>query len=249
MTHHRTRWFIPFLTLFLALALAAPVLAQDATPTGSPAQPEQPASGPGSEDTAFPAARIQHYGEEPNGFWLWEPIEDPDAATPVAAGPFPVILYLSGCCGAGDYPTPDEVDAWMSHLARQGYVVIAPVYRADTVLEDVPVILQEALEELAKPGHAAIDLEQFAVVAYSFGGVPALHYASTAAGAGLPVPKALFTIAPCVGGGFLSGDSRRSGLSRGDEDGGHGLGAGCCGRQASANRCLCRARFAAGRKP
>jgi hypothetical protein len=108
-------------------------------------------------------------------------------------------MYLSGCCGNGHYTTPEEVDPWMTHLARQGYVVVAPIYQDATVLEDVPARLREALQELTQPGHPAVDLEQFAVVAYSYGGVPAVVFSVNAASEGLPVPKALFLTAPCEG--------------------------------------------------
>ncbi len=191
-----------FLLIFVLAATSLTAVAQEATPSTPPAQPEQPETGPGGKESPFADATMTHYGEEPGGFWLWEPVSGEDGGTPVAAGPFPVILYLSGCCGIENYPTPEEVAAWMTHLTQQGYVVIAPVYHVDTVLEDIPVLLQQALDELAKPGHAAIDLEQFAVVAYSYGSVPAILYASTAAEAGLPVPDALFITAPCVGPGF-----------------------------------------------
>jgi len=38
-------------------------------------------------------------------------------------------------------------------LARQGYVIVSPVYRATSALTDVPALLREALDELARPGH------------------------------------------------------------------------------------------------
>lgn len=182
-------------------ASGTPVAAE---PAASPAQPAQPATGPGSDDTAFPAARATKYGPEPGGFWLWEPATGAAADAPVAPGPFPVVLYVDGCC-AGDYPNPPSVDPWLTHLARQGYVVAAPVYRATTVLADVPARLREALAELARPGHAAIDPTRFAVAGYSFGGVPAVAYAATAAASGLPVPQALFVLAPCFDGSLSIG--------------------------------------------
>ena len=126
----------------------------------------------------------------------------------MAPGPFPVVLYVDGCC-QGDYPNPQSVDPWLTHLARQGYVVIAPVYRATTVLADVPARLRDALAELDRPGHAAIDLSRFAVAGYSFGGVPAVTYAATAAAAGLPVPDALFVMAPCFDGNAVDSARRR----------------------------------------
>jgi acetyl esterase/lipase len=178
------------------LGAGTPVASEPATASS---QPAPPATGPGSNDTPFPAARATKYGPDPGGFWLWEPTTDAAADAPVAPGPFPVILYIDGCC-VGDYPNPQSVDPWLTHLARQGYVVVAPVYRATTVLADVPARLREALAELDRPGHAGIDLARFAVAGYSFGGVPAVVYAATAAAEGLPVPQALFVMAPCYDG-------------------------------------------------
>ena len=182
-------------------ASGTPVAAE---PAASPAQPAPPVTGPGSDDTPFPAARATKYGPDPGGFWLWEPVTGTAADAAVAPGPFPVVLYVDGCC-VGDYPNPQSVEPWLTHMARQGYVVVAPVYRATTVLEDVPARLREALAELALPGHAAIDPARFAVAGYSFGGVPAVVYAATAAAEGLPVPEALFVMAPCFDGSLSIG--------------------------------------------
>ncbi len=174
------------------------------TPAQYPDQPAPPVTGPGSDDTPFLAARASKYGPDSGGFWIWEPTTGEAADAPVAGGPFPVVLYIDGCC-AGDYPNPPSVDAWLTHLARQVYVVIAPVYRAATVLTDVPSRLREALAELAQPGHVTINTAKFAVAGYSFGGVPAVVYAATAAAEGLPIPQALFVMAPCVDGSLLIG--------------------------------------------
>jgi len=167
-------------------------------------QPSPPTTGPGSEETAFPATQATKYGPDPGGYWIWEPTAAVGDTAP-APGPFPVVLYLSGCCGAGDYPTPEEVDPWLTHLARQGYVVIAPVYNMAAALEDSKARLREALTELEAPGHAAIDLDRFAVVAYSFGGVPAVEYAASAVDEGIPTPDALFLNAPCANRFFCPG--------------------------------------------
>jgi acetyl esterase/lipase len=191
------------LVVLLSCLLAVPTAAaQDASPVPKPAQPTQPESGPGGEETAFPAARFAHYGPEPGGYWIWEPATGTDGATPAAAGVFPVVLYLSGCCGFGEYPTPEEVEPWLTHVTRQGHVVIATVYHAPSVVEDVPALLREALAELEQPGHVGIDTERFAVLGYSYGGVPSILYAASAQAEGLPVPKALFLTAPCTENGF-----------------------------------------------
>jgi acetyl esterase/lipase len=179
------------------------------TPAELPTQPGPPVVGPGSDDTPFPAARAKKYGPDPGGFWLWEPTTGLAADAPVAPGPFPVILYVDGCC-QGDYPNPPSVEPWLTHLARQGYVIVSPVYRATSALTDVPALLREALDELARPGHPKIDLTRFAVAGYSFGGVPAVVNAATADAAGLPVPDALFVMAPCFDGSAQLGASAGS---------------------------------------
>lgn len=197
------------LVVLSAMLVSLSVSAQTVAP-GSPtdtvaiveaSQPLQPESGPGGEQTRFPAAHRTHYGPDPGGYWIWEPSADASVATPAGENPLPVILYLSGCCD-GEWPTPEEVDPWLTHLARQGYVVIAPVYNYATPLEDSKARLREALEELSTPGHLEIDTSMFAVIGFSFGGVQAVEYAAAAAAEGLPVPRALFLSAPCAANGF-----------------------------------------------
>ncbi len=172
--------------------------ADGATAASVASQPLPPASGPGSEDTPFPAARVTKYGPAPGGYWIWEPAQWAAPDAPVAEGPFPAILYLSGCCGNGIYPTPEEVDPWLSHLARQGYVVIAPVYNSENLIEDSNTLLRQALEELGRAGHPAVDLSRFGVIGFSFGGTPAIQYAAAAEAEGLPIPSAVFLTAPCT---------------------------------------------------
>lgn len=176
--------------------------AGDATAATLAAQPAPPATGPGSENTRFPSARVTRYGSEPGGYWIWEPTEWAAPDAPPAAGPFPVIIFFSGCCGNGTYPTPEEVDPWMQHLARQGYVIIAPVFHHGTPVEDSQVLLRQALQELDRDGHAGIDSSQAAAIGFSYGGTTSVLYAATAEEAGLPVPQALFLTAPCGENGF-----------------------------------------------
>ncbi len=176
--------------------------AGDANAVTLASQPAPPATGPGSEDTLFPAARVTRYGSEPGGYWIWEPTAWAAPDAPPAAGPFPVIVFFSGCCGNGTYPTPEEVDPWMQHLARQGYVIIAPVFHHGTPVEDSQVLLRLALDELDRDGHSGIDLSQFAAIGFSYGGTTSVLYAATAEEAGLPAPQALFLTAPCGDNGF-----------------------------------------------
>lgn len=162
--------------------------------------PAVPTDGPGSEPSAFPAARSTHYGDDPGGFWIVEPAMGEDNGSPVAGSPpLPVLLYLSGCCGNGDYPTPEEVEGWAEHLARSGYIIIAPVYNSQNAMTDAVRLLKLAMDELKQPGHAVPNYDRFGVIGYSFGGAMAVNYVGEAADQGLPVPQAIFLDAPCEG--------------------------------------------------
>ena len=197
----RLRQIIVATVLILPLLLPTVTLGQ--SPTTAVTPPGLPATGPGSaEGYRYPGAKMTHYGFDGQGFWLVEPTSDANGSTPVASEPLPVILHFNGCCGDGGYPTPNELQGWFNHLARQGYVIIAPVYASyseDSVLTTSVEYFQDALDELAKPGHAAIDLDSFAVTAYSYGSPAALEYTATAQANGLPIPKAFFAMGPCEG--------------------------------------------------
>jgi outer membrane protein assembly factor BamB len=171
-----------------------------------PSPPAQPLTGPGSTAIEVFDVRSRHYGLEPGGYWIWEPAEP-------SSQPLPVIMYLSGCCNNEVWPAPEEVYSWLSHLARQGYIVIAPVYHVDSPLEDSKARLRDALDELAQPGHSQPDMSRFAIAAYSYGGVPAVRYAAAAGEGGLPVPRAIFAVAPCSVEGFsLCPDTNTAGM-------------------------------------
>jgi hypothetical protein len=78
----------------------------------------------------------------------------------------------------------------------------APVFQYGTPVEDTDVLLPQALAELGRDGHAGIDLTQFAVIGFSYGGMSSIMYTATAQKQGLPVPRALFLTAPCTENGF-----------------------------------------------
>lgn len=187
--------------VLVSVLMPSTMLAQSTA--GAITPPGPPETGPGSAASyRFPGARIQHYGANAAGFWIVEPTDDSGGATPAASEPLPVILHLNGCCGDGGYTTPDELTNWFTHLARQGYVIIAPVYAdyGDGVLLKSSVErFQDALEELDNPGHSRVDLDKLAVTAYSYGSPAALEYAATAEANGWPVPKAFFAMGPCEG--------------------------------------------------
>lgn len=190
------------LAAFTLAVMTPQTVAHDQTASPVPSltvtQPTQPETGPGGAQTPYPAARMTHVYDGPNArYYLWEPAIDADGATPVVTETLPLILYIPGW-GDSPAPTPQDETEWMSHLARLGNVVVAPVYY-DPVVTYVQQVLPLAIEELQKPGHTPVDLDRFAVVTYSYGSAAGVEYTATAAAEGLPVPKALFLNAPCVG--------------------------------------------------
>jgi len=183
---------------WIILAMVVPyAYAMDATPVeqSHPAQPLQPDSGPGGLVRAYPAAKAVKFGPTGGGYWIWEPTTM-EGKVP-EGGPFPVVIYLSGCCPEGTRPTPEDADSWLTHLARDGYVVIAPVYDRPTGITDAISLTKEALNELKSPEHARIDTTRSAMIGFSWGGPMALLLAASAEDEGLPVPQALFLTAPC----------------------------------------------------
>lgn len=196
------RWFFRFIMIVTLLGgtgvvIPPAIAAQEATPVDRTRStlPDQPATGPGGVERTYPAARAVRYGLEPGGYWIWEPITA-DGNAP-EGNPLPVVFYLSGCCATGTRPSPEDVDPWLTYLARQGYVIVAPVYERPTALSDSVMLIKDALSELEAPGHAPIDPTRSAMIGFSWGGPVALLLAAAASAEGIPVPRALFLSSPC----------------------------------------------------
>jgi hypothetical protein len=178
-------------------AMDAYVLSIATVGTAEPRQPAQPATGPGGAAVAFDRVVAAHYGADDAGYWLYEPA-DPHPGTSLAtAGPFPVVLFLGGCCEVDTPPYysshPDEVQTWIDHLVQRGAIVVYPIVRGDHAEEDLVPAMREAMAELARSGHVPADWTRFAAIGFSFGGWYAPVYAADAAAAGLPVPQAVFS--------------------------------------------------------
>lgn len=193
--------------LALLIGLSGVLVAQGQDTTEAKPTPPSPLeSGPGSPATPYPEAVWTHYGADPGGFWVIEPSMTADAVTlPEGTGPMPLVVFIAGCC---DEQTQlagvSFFESWVSHVSRQGMVVISPVYsppKADYdplgTVPEIQQLVRDALAELTGPGHPAIDTGRSGVIAASFGGIPGIVYASQAESIGLPVPRGLFVHAPC----------------------------------------------------
>lgn len=176
--------------LFVVLALFAPaiVVAQGVTP------PSQPASGPGGKQYAHTSVTKNRYGKGGTEYWIFEP----DSPKPAAA---PLVVFLHGWGGMN----PMYYGAWIDHLVKRGNIVVYPRYQASlltSIKEFTPntlTALKSAVERLqTEPGHIKPDLNKFATVGHSMGGLLAASVAALASESGLPRVRAVMSVEPGI---------------------------------------------------
>ncbi|HEX2914165.1 MAG TPA: alpha/beta hydrolase fold domain-containing protein [Chloroflexia bacterium] len=179
-----------------------------AAPTPTPAksdakQPVQPATGPGGSEYAFKTVGSNSYGSGSQSYYIYEP------SNPKPDKPLPLVVLLHGYEGVnpnGGYRL------WIEHIVKRGNIVVFPVYQqpssreGDKFTPDALVALQDALKRLQDGTHAKPDLDKFAIVGYSAGGVIATNLAAGYSKYQLPQPKALFAVTPggCANCSILS---------------------------------------------
>jgi pimeloyl-ACP methyl ester carboxylesterase len=170
--------------LTLAVAMGA---AADSPPT-PPGQPEQ---GPGGSSYKHAQVVGKAYGTGPTAYWIFEPAEP----TPKTA---PLVVFNHGWLAY----VPGGYAAWTDHLVKRGNIVVYPVYQdspftaADLFTPSAVRGVKDALQELQTGPHVRPDLDKFAIVGHSAGGVISADMAVRAKGAGLPAPKALMIVEP-----------------------------------------------------
>ncbi len=187
--------------LWLILLFSVPLIA--ATPTAPP----QPATGFGGRDYPHASYRMTTRGEAAGQFWIFEPADPAPEAAPVV-----VFLHGWGAMNPGIY------GRWIEHLVRRGHIVIFPRYQLSWITppeqttDSAIAAVREALEVLRQPGHVTPDVERFAVVGHSMGGVMTANFAARAQAAGLPRPDALLIVHP----GVIREDGDRFGMPLAD---------------------------------
>lgn len=147
---------------------------------------------------AYPHQLVCHQPLGTGGMQVW--IFTPDAPRPAVAN---VVLFLHG------YRATDPVDyaGWIDHLAREGNIVLYPVFEA--ARGDPPEVSErneieatkQALRWLATNSPIKPSLAGFSVVGHSFGGGLSARFAALAGAAGLPQPKAVMAVEPGWQGG------------------------------------------------
>jgi len=156
-----------------------------------PTQPKQPISGPGGADYKYSVVKVTSYGEGQNQYWIFEP----DSNTKVST---PVIVFLHGWGAI----TPTFYSAWINHLVKKGNIVIYPRYQQDLTTPSNNFTpnsikaVKEAITELQTGNHVKPQLDKFAIVGHSVGGLLSVNMASLATSQGLPRPLAVFAVEP-----------------------------------------------------
>lgn len=174
------------LTILLALSLTS-VFEQRATP------PTQPATGPGGKQYVHAKVTKNRYGRGNQEYWIFEP----DTPKPDSA---PLIVFLHGWGGMN----PLYYGAWLDHLVKRGNIVVYPRYQANllTAMQDfLPNTLgaiKAAISRLqTESGHVKPDLNRFAVVGHSLGGLLSANVAA-AKEYKLPQVRAVMAVEPGI---------------------------------------------------
>jgi acetyl esterase/lipase len=114
----------------------------------------------------------------------------------------PLVIFFHGYTAI----EPEIFRPWIDHIVGRGAIVVYPYYQKvdDLILpefiDNSVVAVRDALDELAMPGHVAVDLSRVGVVGHSVGAVLTADYAAIAAKEGLPIPTVMMPVEPggCV---------------------------------------------------
>lgn len=180
-----------FAASFLALvffSLTSLSVQRAATP------PAQPATGPGGKQYVHASVTKNRYSAGNQEYWLFEP----DTPKPASA---PLVVFLHGWGGMN----PLYYGAWLDHLVKRGNIVVYPRYQATllTPIEEfTPSVLgaiKDAITRLqTERGHVKPDLNKFAVVGHSAGGLLAASVAALASESNLPPVRAVMAVEPGI---------------------------------------------------
>jgi pimeloyl-ACP methyl ester carboxylesterase len=133
-----------------------------------------------------------------------------------------VVVLLHGWGGMN----PLYYGAWIDHLVKRGNIVIYPRYQATllTPLKDFTpntlTAVKDALGRLqSEKGHVSPELNKFAAVGHSMGGLLAANLAALAVESKLPRVQAVMSVEPGITESpinrhALARARRRSGLTR-----------------------------------
>ena len=182
------RIFVPVI-LIISLVFSPNVSSQNsATP------PSQPQTGPGGKQYVHASVIKNRYGKGGGEYWIFEP----DSPKPSTA---PLIVFLHGWGGMN----PLYYGAWIDHLVKRGNIVVYPRYQATllTPMKDFTpnalIAIKDAISRLqSEQGHVRPDLNKFATVGHSAGGLLAASVAALADESRLPRVRAVMSVEPGI---------------------------------------------------
>ena len=181
------RVFVPiFLVIFFSLTIVSSQ--NSATP------PSQQQTGPGGKHYVHAGVTRNRYGKGGQEYWIFEP----DSPKPATA---PLIVLLHGWGGMN----PLYYGAWIDHLVKRGNIVVYPRYQANLltpVTDFTPntlAAIKDAVSRLqSEQGHVRPDLNKFATVGHSVGGLLAASVAALADESRLPRVRAVMSVEPGI---------------------------------------------------
>lgn len=156
------------------------------------ASPPQPSEGPGGTDYTHNKVVKTKYGSGPSGYYIFEP-DDPK---PEIA---PLVIFVHGFTAI----SPSAYGGWINHIVKKGNIVVYPIYQmlistTARFSSNTLGAVVEAIEELNSGDHVQPDLERFATVGHSMGGILAANIAALAEEYGLPPVKAVMSVQPGI---------------------------------------------------
>ncbi|UCE73506.1 MAG: alpha/beta hydrolase fold domain-containing protein [Methanomassiliicoccales archaeon] len=167
--------FISFLTTSSALAMSGP---------------SQPSEGPGGTDYFHSKVISNCYGSGALQYYLFEP----DAPKPSTA---PLVVFIHGFGGV----RPSTYDSWIEHIVKKGNIVVFPVYQSiassfSNFTSNTLKAVLDAINKLQEENHVRPELDNFATVGHSVGGILSANIAALAQKSGLPTVRAIMSVQP-----------------------------------------------------
>lgn len=184
-------------------AIAFLIIQYFPSPSNDIAPPVQNLTGPGGMEYVCDSVRFLSYADQPDGYWLFEPIgEDIDSAH--------VVVFTHGY---GAY-NPMVYGDWIRHIVRKGNIVIFPRYQKNltspktkSFVKNTTKGIQDALMELdTGKNHVQPIAGAISLVGHSYGGVISANLAVNYKALGLPKPNVVLLCSPGSGpfkGGVL----------------------------------------------
>lgn len=192
MRSNRTNSVSHLITLAM-VCFSIVAVAEASAVVAAPTPPKQATKGPGSSDYAHQEIVDSVHGKGVKQFRLFEPAKP----TPKTA---PVIVFNHGY-GAVD---PVGYGQWIEHIVKRGNIVIYPRFQAGLytasrkLTPNAIAAVKDALVELKNGKHVSPDVEKFAIVGHSAGGIISANMAATWKKEGLPKPRAVMCVLPGI---------------------------------------------------